>query len=110
VFPGLPLISDASVADFNSRFGAGFLTNETRVFELDFSDDQWKMVSSSTEVQRANWPLTLDDPFMLLTCDGCAHCGAGVSETKIQAIHLQILDVLKGWGVTGEVARDVVVV
>merc|ERR1712226_133913 len=45
VFPGLPLISDASISDFNRRFGAGLLRNVTRVFELDFSDDQWKMVS-----------------------------------------------------------------
>merc|ERR1712217_203567 len=87
VFPGLPLISEEVVDRFNKRFGAGKLGNATLIFELDFSDDQWKMVSSVDEVQRAGWPLTLQDPFMLLTCDGCAHCGAGVSEEKIAAIH-----------------------
>lgn len=100
VFPGLPLISDDSVAGFNRRFGAGTMGNASKVFELDFSDDQWKMVSSINEVQRSTWSLSLDKPWMLLTCDDCAHCGAGVSDAKISAIHQQILALLKSWGIT----------
>jgi len=110
VFPGLPLISDDSVADFNRRFGAGVMGNTTKVFELDFSDDEWKMASSIKEVQRSQWPLSLDNPFMLLTCDGCGHCGAGVSKEKMSAIHEQILSVLKSWGITAPRARNTLVV
>lgn len=100
VFPGLPLISDDSVTAFNRRFGSGKMGNASKVFELDFSDDQWKMVSSINEVQRSTWSLSLDKPWMLLTCDDCAHCGAGVSSAKISAIHQQILGLLKSWGIT----------
>jgi len=110
VFPGLPLISKESVAEFNQHFGAGNLGNETKVFELDFSDDQWKMVSSVKEVQRAGWPLSLENPFMLLTCDGCAHCGAGVPATKMAAIDAQILSILKAWGIAKAGSKDILVV
>jgi len=110
IFPGLPLISKESVADFNLRFGAGTLGDETKVFEIDFSDDEWKMVSSMAEVQRSNWPLSLENPFMLLTCDGCGHCGAGAPSAKIKAINEQILSVLKGWGIKAPALDSVVVV
>mmetsp|Transcript_14496 Transcript_14496/g.31427 ORF Transcript_14496/g.31427 Transcript_14496/m.31427 type:complete len:482 (+) Transcript_14496:52-1497(+) len=99
IFPGAPIISDQSVEDFNKKFGGPGLSGETRVFELDFSDDQWKMVSSTQVVQRTEWTLTEDEPFMLLTCDGCAHCGAGAPSAKIEAIDQQILSVLGGWDV-----------
>lgn len=109
VFPGLPLISEDSVANFNQRFGAGILGNETKVFEIDFSDDQWKMVSSKAEVQRSGWPLSFENPFMLLTCDGCGHCGAGAPKSKVIAIHQQTLSLLKSWGITGAIRRNVIV-
>ena len=45
------------------------------------------------------WPLSEEQPFMLLTCDGCGHCGAGVPEAKAASITQQMLDALAGWGI-----------
>ena len=64
---------------FNDRHGGGALGGVDRIFELDYSDDPWKMSTSTSLVTRAAWPLSLYQPFLYLTCDGCAHCGAGLS-------------------------------
>ena len=36
---------------------------------------------------------------VLLTCDGCAHCGAGVPRDKSAALTSQAVAALKGWGI-----------
>ena len=55
----------------------------------------------TAQVMREAWDLSLEQPFMLLTCDGCAHCGAGVPADKIAAITRQMAEVLASWGITG---------
>lgn len=94
-----PLITPASIASFNMRHGGGSIGNEGRIFEIDYSDDPWKMATTAAVVQRQGWPLTLDQPFMLLTCDGCGHCGAGVDTNKSAAINEQKLSFLARWGI-----------
>merc|ERR1711957_820457 len=82
IFPGAKLISPESVTAFNQKFGGATVGGTSKIFELDYSDDPWKMSASVPLVQRAEWPLSLDQPFLLLTCDGCAHCGSGVPSAK----------------------------
>ena len=97
---GAPLLTDAKAAAFNARVGGGTLAGTANIFEVDYSDDPWKMATTDRAVQRAEWPLSLEQPFMLLTCDGCGHCGAGVSEAKTASINAQMVDALRGWGIT----------
>ena len=97
---GAPLLTDAKAAAFNARVGGGTLAGTANIFEVDYSDDPWKMATTVRAVQRAEWPLSLEQPFMLLTCDGCGHCGAGVSEAKTASINAQMVDALRGWGIT----------
>ena len=51
------------------------------------------------QVQRQEWALSLEQPFMLLTCDGCGHCGAGVGVNQSVAIVEQMVSYLTGWGI-----------
>jgi len=106
VFPGAMLISDASVADFNARFGGGAIGGVSNVFELDYSDDPWKMASSASLVARNEWPLTARQPFLYLTCDGCAHCGSGVPRAQLQGVEEQKAAVLREWGVSPPAAAE----
>jgi hypothetical protein len=99
IFPGAQLISDSSVEAFNAKFGGADLGAASKIFELDYSDDPWKMSSSVPLVQRKGWALSLDEPFLYLTCDGCAHCGAGVPSEKRSAISNQIIEALSSWGI-----------
>lgn len=108
IFPGAELISDASVKAFNAKFGGPTIGGESHIFELDFSDDPWKMSTSVPEVQRTGWSLTLDEPFLYLTCDGCAHCGAGVPADKSAAIAQQKIEALASWGI-GQATSTLVV-
>merc|ERR1712048_952290 len=109
IFPGATLISNASVAAFNAKFGGAKVGGTARIFELDYSDDPWKMSTSVPIVQRQDWDLSLDDPFMYLTCDGCAHCGSGVSSAQSKAISEQIVDALASWGISHSSERAVAV-
>ena len=96
------LITPASVASFNRDIGGGALNGTTHIFEVDYSDDPWKMATTVAAVQRASWPLTTQRPFMLLTCDGCGHCGAGVPHNKSIAIEEQMVAALSEWGIGAE--------
>ena len=57
------------------------------------------MATTRSAVQRASMPLTLDQPFMLLTCDGCGHCGSGVPTKQREAIEMQAAAALSLWGI-----------
>ena len=93
-------LSRASVGAFNQKFGGQTLGGTTRIFEIDYSDDPWKMATTVSAVTRQNWPLRgAEQPFMLLTCDGCGHCGAGVPAVKREAITQQAVAYLRRWGV-----------
>ena len=94
-----PLLTPARVDAFNRKYGGGTIGGVGRVFVVDYSDDPWKMATSALAVQRRAWALSLEQPFMLLTCDGCGHCGAGVPREKEQAIERQALSYLASWGV-----------
>ena len=93
-FIAVGLITEAKVAAFNARVGGGTLDATARIFEVDYSDDPWKMSSTVSAVQRAEWLLDEQQPFMLLTCDGCGHCGAGVPLKKTDAITEQVVSFL----------------
>lgn len=95
----LPLIDEARVATFNAKVGGGAVGGVDRIFEVDFSDDPWKMATTAAAVQRASWPLSLGQPFTLATCDGCAHCGAGAPPERLRAIEEQAAGWLEEWGV-----------
>jgi len=91
MFPNASLVSDATIADFNSRFGGEDQHNVTNVFTVDYSDDPWKMATTTGLVERQRWPLGETQPFMLLTCDGCSHCGEGAPTDKLLGIVKQEL-------------------
>ena len=95
-----PLLTPAAVDAFNARHGAGTLGGVSRLMVIDYSDDPWKMASTVAAVTRQAWPMSIEQPFMLLTCDGCAHCGAGVPAEKARLITEQIFDALASWGVS----------
>lgn len=97
--PADSLLTSASVAAFNAKFGGGTVGGTSKIFEVDYSDDPWKMATILTTVERQTWPLTLETRFMLLTCDGCAHCGSGVPSAKVSSINTQIVEALVGWGI-----------
>ena len=99
--PEAPLLTPAKVAAFNEQIGGGDIGKTSRIFEIDYSDDPWKMATTTAAVQRQAWPLTTEQPFMLLTCDGCGHCGAGVPASKRDAIDEQAAAALAAWGITG---------
>merc|ERR1712157_704360 len=95
IFPEASLITENKVKLFNKKH-----RGNSQVFEINFSDDPWKMAASREAVERRNWPLTLEQPAMLLTCDGCGHCGSGVPATKVEAIGNQTLALLRDWGIS----------
>jgi len=99
IYPGAQLVSDDSVKEFNEKYGGAALGGQSKIFELDFSDDPWASITSTPIVRRQNWPLSLDEPFLYLTCDGCAHCGAGVPSDKLALILEQKLFFLQKWGI-----------
>jgi len=94
-----PLLTPAKVAAFNAKIGGGTVGGTSRIFEINYSDDPWKMATTVAAVQRQSWPLTIHQPFMLLTCDGCGHCGSGVPENKTEAIMRQTIAALADWGI-----------
>lgn len=94
-----PIITDAKVAAFNAKVGGGTIGEEAKILEVDYSDDPWKMATSVGVVQRAQWLLSEQQPFMLLTCDGCGHCGAGVPSALSESIERQMADALTEWGI-----------
>jgi len=97
IFPGASLVDEKKIADFNARFGGADQLNITRVFTVDYSDDPWKMATTTGLVERQKWPLGETQPFMLLTCDGCAHCGMGAPADKLRSIGEQELYYLRRW-------------
>ena len=93
------LITPSKIAAFNAKHGGGKVGGESKIFEIDYSDDPWKMATTSITVERSLWPLSIDQPFMLLTCDGCGHCGSGVPEKKSASIDEQVISYLASWGI-----------
>lgn len=55
------------------------------------------MATTSSIVERQSWPLGESQPFMLLTCDGCGHCGEGADPEKLKGIEKQELEYLRIW-------------
>mmetsp|Transcript_46200 Transcript_46200/g.147643 ORF Transcript_46200/g.147643 Transcript_46200/m.147643 type:complete len:147 (-) Transcript_46200:49-489(-) len=50
---------------------------------------------------RSSWPMLLEtQPFLMLTCDGCGHCGAGVPGARTASIMEQFAAALASWGIT----------
>ena len=94
-----------NTAATNAFYGGAQPTNASRIFFSDFSDDPWKMATTSAAVERLAWPLGVEQPFMMLTCDGCGHCGAGVPPNKSAAITEQAVSYLAGWGIAPTAAR-----
>jgi len=97
IFPNASLVDDQKIVDFNARFGGADQLNVTRVFTVDYSDDPWKMATITSLVEREKWPLGETQPFMLLTCDGCGHCGAGAPADNLKSIEEQELYYLNRW-------------
>jgi len=97
MFPSASLVNDQRIAAFNSLFGGASQLNVTNVFTVDYSDDPWKMATTASLVERQSWPLQETQPFMLLTCDGCGHCGAGAPQGKLAGIANQELWYLRQW-------------
>jgi len=97
IFPSASLVNDQKVAAFNSLFGGAAQLNVTNVFTVDYSDDPWKMATTVGIVERQSWPLQEKQPFMLLTCDGCGHCGEGAPQDKLASIANQELWYLRQW-------------
>lgn len=97
--PDAPILTEQKVAAFNAAVGGGTVGGAAHIFEVDYSDDPWKMATTVSAVQRTAWLLDEQQPFMLLTCDGCGHCGAGVPEAKAASITQQMLDALAEWGI-----------
>merc|ERR1712085_34417 len=99
MFPHASLVNDAKIEDFNVKFGGKTQANATKVFIIDYSDDPWKMATTTDIIARQNWPLGETQPWMLLTCDNCGHCGEGAPDKKLLAIEQQELYYLKQWGI-----------
>lgn len=97
LFPGASLVNDTKISEFNERFGGAEQQNATRVFTIDFSDDPWKMATTTGIIERQKWALGDEQPFMLLTCDGCSHCGDGAPYSKILQINEQVISYLSRW-------------
>jgi len=97
MYPGASLVNDHKIAAFNSLFGGAAQLNVTNVFTIDYSDDPWKMATTASIVERQSWPLQETQPFMLLTCDGCSHCGIGAPQSKLAGIANQELWYLRQW-------------
>jgi len=97
MYPGASLVNDQRIAAFNSLFGGAAQLNVTNVFTIDYSDDPWKMATTTSLVERQSWPLQETQPFMLLTCDGCGHCGGGAPQGKLAGIANQELWYLRQW-------------
>jgi hypothetical protein len=98
MFPSASLVGDQQIAAFNSHFGgAEDQYHVPYVFTIDYSDDPWKMATIASLVERQSWPLQDTQPFMLLTCDGCGHCGEGAPQGKLAGIANQELWYLKQW-------------
>jgi len=97
MFPNASLVDDQKIVDFNARFGGADQSNVTRVFTVDYSDDPWKMATTTSLVERQAWPLGETQPFMLLTADGCGHCGEGCPTNNLMSIQEQELYYLKRW-------------
>jgi len=97
VYPNASLVNDQKIATFNSHFGGAAQLNVTNVFTVDYSDDPWKMATTAGIVERQSWPLQGKQPFMLLTCDGCGHCGEGAPQDKLASIANQELWYLRQW-------------
>jgi len=97
IYPSASLVTDQKIATFNSHFGGAAQLNVTNVFTVDYSDDPWKMATTVGIVERQSWPLQEKQPFMLLTCDGCGHCGEGAPQDKLAGIANQELWYLKQW-------------
>ena len=93
-----PLVTPARIDGFNRRMGGEALGGASRIFEIDFSDDPWKMATTTSLVARQAWVLSAEQPFLLLTCDGCGHCGSGAPKAKAEAIERQAVDYLSQWG------------
>merc|ERR1712194_650481 len=74
---------------FNDKFGADDPDSSNIVF-LNFSDDPW---------QKASVNHTLSDSLIhcLTTCDGCGHCGAGVSTSQGAKCEDTATDYLGKW-------------
>ena len=70
-------------AELNRRFGAahprsGAFPGTSRIFYWNWSDDPWQEAS----VQSDDFGATQDGHelhYCMSTCDGCGHCGAGVT-------------------------------
>jgi len=97
IFPSASLVNDQKIAAFNSLFGGAAQLNVTNVFFVDYSDDPWKIATTTSLVERQSWPLQETQPFMLLTCDGCSHCGEGAPGDKLLGIARQELWYLRQW-------------
>jgi len=97
IYPGASLVNEQKIASFNSVFGGAAQLNVTNVFTVDYSDDPWKMATTVSIIERQSWPLQETQPFMLLTCDGCSHCGAGAPADKLTSIANQELWYLRQW-------------
>jgi hypothetical protein len=97
LFPGGSFLNATKIADFNHRFGGAEQKNVSRVFTIDFSDDPWKMATTIGIVERQRWALGDEQPFMLLTCDGCSHCGDGAPQSAIDQINEQVKYYLSRW-------------
>merc|ERR1712166_229718 len=57
MYPGASLVNDQRIAAFNSLFGGAAQLNVTNVFTIDYSDDPWKMATTTSLVERQSWPL-----------------------------------------------------
>jgi hypothetical protein len=72
VFGSMPA-KDGGNAALNAKFGAADTSGATNVFSISYKDDPWK-AASVTETNGETLPYCYAD------CDGCGHCGAGVSD------------------------------
>merc|ERR1711957_780733 len=92
-------MGEESVAAFNEKFGGATVGNTSKIFEINFSDDPWKMSTSVPLVSRENWRLSSEQPFLYLTCDGCGHMGYGLSLEQTASVYEQVLAALREWSI-----------
>jgi len=98
--PSVPLLTDAKVDEFNKRYGGVNFGGQKQIFQIDFSDDPWKMDSNVAIVQRKLWANAMfDQPYSLITCNGCGHCGAGAPKEIRLELHSQMIAYLGSWGI-----------